>query len=145
MPDDLLNALGKEDMEKVIKKILYMNLQKWWNENEKTQINDGSLKEFLENPMLRECTLNSIRYSDADVFLVAGKDGVQALNNLIPDLALELINNKSPKTGIKEYDKTLFVVSYHPARGKYFTFKWMLNRIDEIINKYSSFKEKIED
>jgi hypothetical protein len=144
MPDNLLNALGKEDIEKVIEKILYMNLQKWWNENEKTKFNDRYLEEFLENPILRECTLDSIRYSDADVFVIAGKDGMQALNNLIPDLALELIKGKNPKTGIKEYDKTLFVVSYHPARGEYFTLKWMLDRIDEIVDKYSSFKEKIE-
>ena len=150
MPEKLLTALGKSDLEEVVKKILYMNLQKLWNENKSTKLDGKSFKEYFDNPILKECTLNSIKYSDADIFVVAGLPLMNEINKLIPDLELGKIEKENLKTGIKKHDKTLFVMSYHPAYGEYsgikcFSLKWILDRVDEIIKRYSAFKKRIEN
>jgi hypothetical protein len=141
-PEKLFNALGKNNLEEVIQRIMYTNLNKFVNENEDTSFDAESLNKFMGDTRIRECTLDSIKYSDADIFIISGQEGVKALNKLINGLNLDLIIDKDPKTGMKEHGNTIFVTAYHPAQGKYYTLKWILNRTDEIVNKFNKLKKE---
>jgi hypothetical protein len=65
------------------------------------------LDEFLRNHIHRKCTLNSIKYSDADIFIISGVEGRNTFNKLLDGFNLELITDKNPKTGMKEYNNTI--------------------------------------
>jgi hypothetical protein len=137
----------KYEIEKVMEKILYMNLQKWINEEKSCRFDENrknKLNAFINDPIHRKHTLASIEESEPDIFIITGKEGVNALNMLMEKLDLELINKNDMETGMKEYGNTLYVVSYHPSEynKKYFTPEKILDRVDEIVKKFRKMRKR---
>lgn len=75
----LYEIIGVDELYEIIQKMLYMNLLKWVNNTGKFSFDDERKKllhKFLCDPEHQKHTLVSIAYSDANIFIIAGQDGI---------------------------------------------------------------------
>jgi hypothetical protein len=160
----LYEDIGTEDIEEVMQKILYMNLLKWVNNTGTCNFDEGRQRkfdEFLSKDTHRKLTLASIAYSDANIVIISGKNGINNCPRNIDGYDIcDLFNAEDEEMkkyrkmlgypsevfnlewdhgrNMIQYGKILFVSLYHPGRydNKYFTPEYILDRVIAIVNTY---------